>query len=67
MPQDITLSCQNDDIEGSFSLSFMEAEKFPGIPFDPIAISGWLDFLLHHQTQPVKAQSILLKEESKMF
>ena len=67
MPQDITLSCQKDDVEGSLPLSFMEAEKFPGIPFDSIAISGRPDLLFHHHTQPVKAQSVLLKEEGEMF
>jgi hypothetical protein len=67
MPQDISLSCQKNDIEGSLPLSFMEAEKFPEIPFDSIAISGRSDLLLHHHTQPVKTQSVLLKEEGEMF
>ena len=67
MPQDITLSCQKNDIEGSLPLSFMEAEKFPKIPFDSIAISGRSDLLFHHHTQPVKTQSVLLKEEGEMF
>jgi hypothetical protein len=67
MPQDITLPCKKDDIEGSRPLSFMEAEKFPKIPFDSIAISGRPDLFFHHQAQPVKAQSVLLKEEDEMF
>jgi len=67
MPQHITLSCQKNDIEGSLPLSFMEAEKFPEIPFDSIAISGRPDLLFHHHTQPVKTQSVLLKEEGEMF
>lgn len=67
MPQDSTLSCQKNDIEGSLPLSFMEAEKFPEIPFDSIAISGRPDLLLHHHTQPVKTQSVLLEEEGEMF
>jgi len=67
MPQDITLSCQKDNIEGSLPLSFMEAEKFPEIPFDSIAIRGRPDLLLHHHTQPVKTQSVLLKEKGEMF
>lgn len=67
MPQDITLSCQKNDIEGSLPLSFMEAEKFPEIPFDSIAISGRPDLLFHHHTQPVKTHSVLLKEEGEMF
>ena len=67
MPQDITLSCQKNDVEGSLPLSFMEAEKFPGIPFDSIAISGRPDLLFHHHPQPVKTQSGLLKEEGEMF
>ena len=67
MLQDIPLSCKKDDVEGSLPLSFMEAEKFPGIPFDSIAISGRSDLLLHHHTQSVKPQFVLLKEEGKMF
>ena len=67
MPQGITLSCKKDDVEGSLPLSLMEAEKFPGIPFDSIAISGRSDLLLHHHTQPVKPQFVLLKEEGEMF
>jgi hypothetical protein len=66
MPQNITLSCQENDIEGSLPLSFVEAEKFPEIPFDSIAISGRPDLLFHHHTQPVKPQSVLLKEEGEM-
>ena len=67
MPQGIPLSCKKDDVKGSLPLSFMEAEKFPGIPFDSIAISGWPDLLFHHHTQPVISQFILLKEEGEMF
>jgi hypothetical protein len=67
MLQDITLSCKKDDVKGSLPLSFVEAEKFPGIPFDPIAISGWPDLLFHHHTQPVKPQSVFLKEQGEMF
>ena len=66
MLQDIPLSCKKDDVEGSLPLSFMEAEKFPEIPFDSIAISGRPDLLFHHHTQPVKTQSVLLKEEGEM-
>jgi hypothetical protein len=67
MPQNITLSCQKDDVKGSLPLSFMEAEKFPEIPFDSIAISGRADLLFHHHTQPVKPQFVFMKEEGKMF
>jgi hypothetical protein len=67
MPQDITLSCQKNDIEGSLPLSFMEAKKFPGIPFDSIAISGRPDLLFHRHTQPVKTQFVFLKKEGEMF
>jgi len=66
MPEDITLSCQKNDVERSLPLSFVEAEKFPEIPFDSIAISSRPDLLLHHHTQPVKTQSVLLKEEGEM-
>jgi hypothetical protein len=67
MPQDITLSCQKDDVEGFLPLSLMEAKKFPEIPFDSIAISGRPDLLFHHHTQPVKPQSVLLKDEGEML
>jgi hypothetical protein len=67
MPQGIPPSCKKDDVKGSLPLSFMEAEKFPGIPFDSIAISGRPDLLFHHHTQPVKPQFVLLKEEGEMF
>ena len=67
MPQGIPPSCKKDDVKGSPPLSFMEAEKFPGIPFDSIAISGRPDLLFHHHTQPVKPQFVLLKEEGEMF
>jgi len=67
MPQFITFSCQKDDIEGSLPLSFMETEKLSEIPFDSIAISGRPDLLFHHQPQPVKTQSVLLKKEGEMF
>jgi hypothetical protein len=66
MPKDTTFSCQKDDIEGSLPSSFMEAKKFPEIPFDSIAISGRPDLLFHHHPQPVKTQSVLLKEEGEM-
>jgi len=66
MPQDITLSCQKNDVERSLTLSFVEAEKFPKIPFDPIAISGWPDLLFNHHAQPMKPLFVLPKEESEM-
>lgn len=67
MPQEITLSCQKNDIGGSLPLSFMEAEKFSEIPFDSIAIGGWADLFFHHHTQPVKPQFVFLKEEGDVF
>ena len=67
MPNDITLSCQKDDVEGSLPLSFVKTEKFPKIPFDSIAIGGRPDLLFHHHSQPVKPQFVLLKEEGEMF
>ena len=67
MLQDIPLSCKKDDVEGSLPLSFVEAEKFPGIPFDSIAIGGRPDLLFHHHTEPLISQFVLLKEEGEMF
>ena len=67
MPQDITLSCQKNDIKRPVDSIFVEAEKFSDIPFDSISEGRRASLFLNHYPQSMEGDFILLDEKDEVF